>query len=71
MTGNQQPLRCPKCGSEDGDFDLKTGLCDDCNPEAKLLSALEDGGWLDDNARRLIDDYAALVLRRAAVGGIK
>jgi hypothetical protein len=25
-----QPLRCPNCGNEDGDFDLKTGLCETC-----------------------------------------
>lgn len=28
------PLACPGCGAEDGDFDLKTGRCDDCGAAA-------------------------------------
>ncbi|MCW7941616.1 hypothetical protein AAW14_06090 [Streptomyces hygroscopicus] len=59
------PLRCTRCGDEVGPFVPAAGLCEDCEPEAELLSALEDGGWLGDNARRLIDAYAAAVLRRA------
>jgi hypothetical protein len=31
MTNDQQPLRCPTCGNEDGPHDLKTGLCETCN----------------------------------------
>ena len=64
------PLRCTRCEDETGPF-TKDGLCEDCAPEAELLSALEDGGWLDDNARRLIDAYAAAVLRRAQEGAAK
>lgn len=63
------PLACTGCGDTSGPF-VPGGFCEDCDPEAKLLSALEDGGHLDDNARRLIDAYATLVLRRAAVGGV-
>ncbi|NUP18346.1 MAG: hypothetical protein HOZ81_20135 [Streptomyces sp.] len=62
------PLRCTGCGDEDGPF-TKEGLCEDCEPEAELLSALEDGGWLDTNARRLVDNFSAAVLRRAGVAG--
>ncbi|MGW5636681.1 hypothetical protein [Streptomyces sp. NPDC003832] len=62
------PLACTGCGDEAGPHDLTSGLCEDCEPEAQLLSALEDGGWLGDNARQLIDNYAAAVLRRAAGG---
>ncbi|MER6492632.1 hypothetical protein [Streptomyces griseorubiginosus] len=67
-TKQAAPLGCSGCRSTEGPFDLTTGFCEDCDPEAKLLSALEDGGWLDDNARRLIDAYAAVVLRRAGAG---
>ncbi|MGW0583107.1 hypothetical protein ACWD25_45975 [Streptomyces sp. NPDC002920] len=67
-TNRAAPLRCIRCGDEVGPLDLNTGLCEDCDPEAQLLSALEDGGWLGDNARRLIDAYTAAVLRRAAKG---
>lgn len=64
------PLCCTSCRGTDGPF-TKDGLCEDCEPEAKLLSALEDGGWLDANARRLMDAYAATVLRRAQKGAAK
>ena len=61
------PLVCKSCGGTNGPLVLTTGLCEDCDPEAKLLSALEDGGHLDGNARSLLDAYAALVLQRAGV----
>jgi len=66
--GTTGPLGCTRCGNTDGPF-THTGLCEDCadgrDAETELLSALEDGGHLDDNARRLLDAYAALVLKHA------
>lgn len=61
------PLRCIRCGDEDGPF-TKDGLCESCEPEAAsaLRGALEDGGWLDDNAHRLMHAYAASILHGAA-----
>lgn len=64
------PLRCTRCSDEDGPF-TADGLCEGCDPEARLLSALEDGGWLGGNARRLIDAYAAAVLHRAQAGAAR
>jgi len=64
------PLRCTRCGDEDGPF-TTDGLCEGCDPEARLLSALEDGGWLGDNARRLIDAYAAVVVHRGENGAAR
>lgn len=65
------PLGCTRCGGTNGPF-TKDGICETCtdggDAETELLSALEDGGHLDDNARRLVDAYAALVLQRAGVG---
>lgn len=34
MATTQQPLRCTKCGSESGPFDLKTGRCETCTEAA-------------------------------------
>lgn len=65
MTTNQQPLRCTSCGDEDGPF-TKAGLCEDCTPAADLRSALEDGGHLNESGLRLMNNYAADVLRDAA-----
>ncbi|MFD9567726.1 hypothetical protein [Streptomyces sp. NPDC059994] len=59
------PLRCTDCNDEDGPF-TRDGLCEDCTPAGELRSALEDGGHLNDNARRLMDAYAADVLRKEA-----
>lgn len=67
-TNNTGPLACKSCGDTDGPFVPGTGLCENCDPEARLLSALEDGGHLDGNARALLDAYAALVLQRAGGG---
>lgn len=64
------PLRCTRCGDEDGPF-TADGLCEGCDPEARLLSALEDGGWLGDNARQLIDAYAAVVVHRGENGAAR
>lgn len=62
------PLGCRNCGDTTGPF-TRDGLCEDCadgrDAETELLNALEDGGHLDDNARHLLDAYAALVLKRA------
>jgi len=69
-TETKQPLRCTRCGDEDGPF-TKDGICEGCEPEVQLLSALEDGGWLGENARRLIDAYAAVVLQRARAGAAR
>lgn len=39
------PLRCTRCGDEDGPFVPKTGLCENCETEAAsaLRGASEDG----------------------------
>jgi hypothetical protein len=70
-TNRTGPLGCKRCGDTDGPF-TKDGLCETCadggDAETELLSALEDGGHLDGNARRLIDAYTALVLQRATSG---
>ncbi|WP_055693748.1 hypothetical protein [Streptomyces prasinopilosus] len=60
------PLGCRSCGNTDGPFDPNTGHCEDCTPAAELRSALEDGGHLDGNALRLMNNYAATVLNDAA-----
>ncbi|MFF8590033.1 hypothetical protein ACF061_01095 [Streptomyces sp. NPDC015220] len=59
------PLGCRGCGNTAGPF-TASGLCEDCTPAAELRSALEDGGWLDDKALRLMNNYAATVLHEAA-----
>lgn len=59
------PLWCRACGDQDGPFAVD-GHCEDCAPAAALRSALADGGHLDDNALRLMRDYAASVLRDTA-----
>lgn len=57
------PLACRECGDTDGPF-TADGRCEDCDDaEAALRSALEDGGWLDEKADRLMAAYAAAVLR--------
>ena len=59
------PIACKGCGDTGGPF-TADGLCEDCEPAAALRSALEDGGWLDGNASRLMAAYAAAVLRATA-----
>lgn len=59
------PLACTSCRDEDGPF-TKNGLCEDCTPAAVLRSALEDGGHLDEDALRLMNNYAADILHDAA-----
>lgn len=70
----QMPIRCTRCGDEDGPF-TAAGLCEGCevstDAEAELLSALEDGGWLGENARRLMNAYAVTVLQRARNGAAR
>lgn len=56
------PLRCTSCGDEDGPFSTKDGLCEDCTPAGELRSALEDGGHLNQDGLRLMNNYAADVL---------
>ncbi|MEV6854794.1 hypothetical protein AB0M89_13405 [Streptomyces microflavus] len=65
------PITCTKCGDTAGPFvPGKLPVCENCtsptDAEVALRSALEDGGWLDGNARSLMDAYAATVLGRAA-----
>lgn len=60
-------IACRDCGNTGGPFvPGKQPVCEDCEPVAALRSALEDGGWLDDNAARLMGAYAATVLRGAS-----
>jgi hypothetical protein len=59
------PLRCASCRSADGPF-TTDGLCEDCTPSGALRSALEDGGHLNERGLRLMNIYAADVLRDAA-----
>jgi len=70
----KMPIRCTRCGDEDGPF-TASGLCEGCevpaDAEAELLSALEDGGYLDENARRLMNAYAVTVLQRARNGAAR
>jgi hypothetical protein len=64
------PLAC-SCGDASGPF-TKDGLCEGCeDAEAALRSALEDGGWLDEKADRLMAAYAAAVLRRGQTGAAR
>ncbi|MEU5900648.1 hypothetical protein [Streptomyces venezuelae] len=65
ITRQTAPLRCTSCSDDDGPF-TKAGLCEDCTPAAALRSALEDGGHLDEDGLRLMNNYAADVLRDAA-----
>ncbi|MEU8642320.1 hypothetical protein AB0C91_10420 [Streptomyces sp. NPDC048674] len=58
------PLRCTSCGDVDGPF-TKTGFCEDCTPAGDLKRALEDGGHLDEVGLRLMNTFAADVLRDA------
>lgn len=65
------PITCRDCGDTVGPFvPGKHPVCENCaqpvDAETALRSALEDGGWLDDNAYRLMDAYAAKILRGAA-----
>ncbi|MFE5368116.1 hypothetical protein [Streptomyces mirabilis] len=61
------PIACRECGNTDGPFvPGKQPVCEDCEPAAALRNALENGGWLDDKAVRLMGAYAATVLRGAA-----
>ncbi|PJN00843.1 hypothetical protein CG740_23355 [Streptomyces sp. CB01201] len=60
------PLACRHCGDTDGPF-TTDGTCEGCEPATALRSALEDGGWLDDNASRLMNAYAATILSAAAM----
>lgn len=60
------PLRCTSCGDEDGPFSTRGGLCEDCTPAGELRSALEDGGHLDEDGLRLMNNYASSVLVDAA-----
>lgn len=64
-TKHPTPLRCRSCGDEDGPF-TTTGLCEDCTPAGELRSALEGGGHLNEAGLRLMNNYAADVLRDAA-----
>ncbi|MEV7975357.1 hypothetical protein [Streptomyces sp. NPDC086519] len=65
-TKQAAPLACAACGDEGGPF-AKDGLCEDCTDAERILrSALEDGGWLDANASRLMGAYAAAILGRTA-----
>jgi len=66
-TKRTAPLRCRSCGGTGGPFVTKDGVCEDCaDAEAALRSALEDGGWLDAKADRLMGAYAAVILGRTA-----
>lgn len=56
------PLACTSCRDEDGPF-TADGLCEDCTPAGVLRSALEDGGHLGEDGLRLMNNYAASVLR--------
>ncbi|MFD5491539.1 hypothetical protein ACFWH4_01020 [Streptomyces sp. NPDC127091] len=60
------PLGCTRCGNTDGPHDLRTGLCETCDPAAELRSALEDGGHLNQAAARLMNNYAAAILHNTA-----
>jgi hypothetical protein len=64
-TKRAAPLTCRSCGDEDGPF-TTTGLCEDCTPAGELRKALEDGGHLDETGLRLMNNYAADVLRDTA-----
>lgn len=65
-TKHVAPLRCANCRDEDGPFDTRSGLCEDCTPAGELRSALEDGGHLGERGLQLMNNYAADVLHDAA-----
>lgn len=65
-TRQAAPLRCASCGDEDGPFNTRDGLCEDCTPAGELGSALEDGGHLNEDGLRLMNNYAGSVLLDAA-----
>lgn len=65
-TSRTAPLQCRGCSGTAGPF-TKAGLCEDCaDAETALRSALEDGGWLDAKADRLMAAYMAVQLGKAA-----